>query len=58
LSSFVARLATDLGLDHIELCDPAQRLGGQRRHARRVQVKEFAPRVRPACRFANRAVGE
>ncbi len=56
--SFVGLLATDVGLDHIEFCDSAQRPGGQRRRSRREQVVEFSPRVRPASRFADRAIVE
>jgi hypothetical protein len=55
LPSFVGRLAPDIGLDHIEPGDPAQRLGGQRRRPRRMQIVEFSPRVRPAGRFVDRA---
>jgi hypothetical protein len=58
LPSFVWRLASDIGLDHIEFGDPAQRLGGQRRCPRRVQIVEFSPRVRSAGGFLNRAVFE
>ena len=58
LPSFVRRLAPDLGLDNIELGDPAQRLSGQRSCARRLQVVKFASRVRPAGRSTDRAVVE
>lgn len=38
-------LAPDLGLDHMELGDSAERLGGQRCRSCRMQLVEFAPRM-------------
>jgi len=54
----ISGLAPDLGLDHIQLCNPVQRLCGECCRPRRVQVVELAPRVRPARRFADHAVVE
>ena len=56
MSSMVGGLATDLGFDRIELADPCQHPGGERRFGGDPEIVEAAPHVRPAERQTHRAV--
>jgi hypothetical protein len=50
--SFVLRLVADLGFDHIQLADPAQCSGRQRRQPGSIGITELASCMRSAGGFS------
>src|SRR5579863_9396822 len=51
LPTLFGRSAPDITFDRVQLCDPLQCLGGQRRSMRHLQVIELAPHMGPTGRF-------
>lgn len=49
------RLPTYLGFAGVELCDPLEQVGGERRRAGGVVLEDLAPKMRPAGDFADPA---
>jgi hypothetical protein len=51
LPTNIRRFAAQRFLNFVQLCDPAQHLGGERRSMNDMEIMEFAPGVRPASGF-------